>query len=113
MGQPPQLNNNNNNGMDMEMGMDLNLVQAEALEEEMALQAQPLQNLPDLNQEQMKLQNQNVDPESNAIVTEPPQKWRVCLPRSYRGILDEARIRKHTHISIQYKYEIQVKAISY
>jgi hypothetical protein len=31
------------------------------------------------------------------IVTEPPQKWGVCLPRSYRGILDEARMRKHTH----------------
>jgi hypothetical protein len=30
-------------------------------------------------------------------VTEPPQKWGVCLPRSYRGILDEARMRKHTH----------------
>jgi hypothetical protein len=34
-------------------------------------------------------------------VTEPPQKWGVCLPRSYRGILDEARMRKHTQISIQ------------
>jgi hypothetical protein len=41
MGPPPQLSNNNN-GMDMEMGMDLNLVPAEALEEEMALQAQLL-----------------------------------------------------------------------
>jgi hypothetical protein len=29
------------------------------------------------------------------IVIEPPQKWRVCLPRSYRGILDEVRICKH------------------
>jgi hypothetical protein len=28
-------------------------------------------------------------------VTEPPQKWGVRLPRSYRGILDEARMRKH------------------
>jgi hypothetical protein len=36
-------------------------------------------------------------------VTEPPQKWGVCLPRSYRRILDEARMRKHTHISIQYQ----------
>jgi hypothetical protein len=26
-----------------------------------------------------------------------------CLPRSYRGILDEARMRKHTQISIQYQ----------
>jgi hypothetical protein len=30
-------------------------------------------------------------------VTEPPQKWGVYLPRSYWGILDEARMRKHTH----------------
>jgi hypothetical protein len=30
-------------------------------------------------------------------VTEPPQKRGVCLSRSYRGILDEARMRKHTH----------------
>jgi hypothetical protein len=36
-------------------------------------------------------------------VTEPPQKWGVCLPRSYWGILDEARMRKHTQISIQYQ----------
>jgi hypothetical protein len=35
------------------------------------------------------------------IVTEPPQKWGICLPRSYWGILDEARMRKHTQISIQ------------
>jgi hypothetical protein len=27
-------------------------------------------------------------------------KMRVCLPRSYWGILDEARMRKNTHISI-------------
>jgi hypothetical protein len=37
------------------------------------------------------------------IVTEPPQKWGVCLPRSYQGILDEARMRKHTQISIRYQ----------
>jgi hypothetical protein len=61
MGPPPQLNNNNN-GMDMEMGMDLNLVPTEALEEDMALQAQLLQNLRDLNLELMELQNQDVDP---------------------------------------------------
>jgi hypothetical protein len=36
-------------------------------------------------------------------VTESPQKWGVCLPRSYWGILDEARMRKHTQISIQYQ----------
>jgi hypothetical protein len=30
-------------------------------------------------------------------VTEPPQKGEVYLPRSYREILDETRIRKHTH----------------
>jgi hypothetical protein len=30
-------------------------------------------------------------------------KWGVCLPRSYWGILDEARMRKHTQISIQYQ----------
>jgi hypothetical protein len=66
MGPPPQLNKNNN-GMDMEMGMDLNLVPAEALEEEMALQAQLLQNLHDLNLELMELQNQDVDPEPNAM----------------------------------------------
>jgi hypothetical protein len=36
-------------------------------------------------------------------VTEPPKKWGVYLPRSYRGILDEARMRKHTQISIQYQ----------
>jgi hypothetical protein len=36
-------------------------------------------------------------------VTEPPQKYEVCLPTSYRGILDEARMRKHTQIRIQYQ----------
>jgi hypothetical protein len=36
------------------------------------------------------------------IVTEPPQNGGVCFPRSYRGILDEARMHKHTHIGIQY-----------
>jgi hypothetical protein len=40
---------------------------------------------------------------SNGSVTEPPQKWGVCLPRSHRGILDEARMCKHTQISIQYQ----------
>jgi hypothetical protein len=40
---------------------------------------------------------------SSTGVTEPPLKWGVCLPRSYRGILDEARMRKHTQISIQYQ----------
>jgi hypothetical protein len=30
-------------------------------------------------------------------------EMRGCLPRSYRGILDEARMRKHTHISKQYQ----------
>jgi hypothetical protein len=29
------------------------------------------------------------------FVTEPTQEWGVCLPRSYQGILDEVRIRKH------------------
>jgi hypothetical protein len=37
------------------------------------------------------------------IVTESPQKWGVCLTRSYRGIIDEARMRKHTQISIRYQ----------
>jgi hypothetical protein len=27
----------------------------------------------------------------------PLKKQGVCLPRSYQGILDEARMRKHTH----------------
>jgi hypothetical protein len=27
-------------------------------------------------------------------------EMRGCLPRSYRGILDEVRMHKHTHISI-------------
>jgi hypothetical protein len=35
-------------------------------------------------------------------VIEPPQNWGVCLPRSSWGILDEARMHKHTLISIQY-----------
>jgi hypothetical protein len=39
----------------------------------------------------------------SSCVTEPPQKWGVCLPRSYRRILDEAGMRKHTQISIQYQ----------
>jgi hypothetical protein len=26
----------------------------------------------------------------------PPEQPEVCLPRSYQGILDEARMRKHT-----------------
>jgi hypothetical protein len=30
-------------------------------------------------------------------VTVPHQKWGVCRPRSYWGIIDEARIHKHTH----------------
>jgi hypothetical protein len=30
-------------------------------------------------------------------VTEPPEKVGVCLPRSYQGIVDEARMYKHTH----------------
>jgi hypothetical protein len=37
----------------------------------------------------------------------PPEKVGVCLPRSYRGILDEARIHKHISISVQY-HDIQV-----
>jgi hypothetical protein len=37
------------------------------------------------------------------VVTEPLQKWGVCLPRSYQGILDEARMRKHTQLSMQYQ----------
>jgi hypothetical protein len=37
----------------------------------------------------------------------PPKKAGVCLPRSYRGILNEVRMHKHTHISIQY-HDIQV-----
>jgi hypothetical protein len=28
-------------------------------------------------------------------VTEPPQKWGVYLPRSYRGIVNEASVCKH------------------
>jgi hypothetical protein len=39
LGPPPQ---HNNNAMNMDMGMDLNLVPAEAVEEEMDLQAQLL-----------------------------------------------------------------------
>jgi hypothetical protein len=42
-------------------------------------------------------------PSYTMTVTEPPQKWGVCLPRSYQRILDEARMRKHTQISIQYQ----------
>jgi hypothetical protein len=29
-------------------------------------------------------------------------EMRGCLPRSYQRILDEVRMHKHTHISIQY-----------
>jgi hypothetical protein len=35
-------------------------------------------------------------------MTEPPQKWGVCFPRSYWGILDKVRMHKHTQLSIQY-----------
>jgi hypothetical protein len=34
--------------------------------------------------------------------TVPSQKWGVRRPKSYRGILDEARIHKHNTESIQY-----------
>jgi hypothetical protein len=30
-------------------------------------------------------------------VIEPHQKLGVCLPKSYRGILDETRMHKHTY----------------
>jgi hypothetical protein len=30
-------------------------------------------------------------------VIDPPEKAVVCLPRSYRRILDKARMHKHTH----------------
>jgi hypothetical protein len=32
---------------------------------------------------------------STMIEPPPPEKAEVCLPISYRGILDEARIHKH------------------
>jgi hypothetical protein len=45
-------------------------------------------------------------------MTEPPQKRGVCLPRSYRGFLDEARICKHNTESIQnHNYEVKVKLL--
>jgi hypothetical protein len=43
---------------------------------------------------------------------EPPQKWGVCLPRSYRGILDEARIHKYNTNKHTIPYEVQVKIIT-
>jgi hypothetical protein len=44
-------------------------------------------------------------------VTEPPQKWGVCLPRSYWGILDEARMRKHTHKHIVPNMKFNLKLL--
>jgi hypothetical protein len=44
-------------------------------------------------------------------VTEPPQKSGVCLPRLYQGILDEAGMHKHTHISIQYHMKFKLKLL--
>jgi hypothetical protein len=45
-------------------------------------------------------------------VTEPHQKWEVYLSRSYHGILDEARIRKHNIESMQnHHYEVKVKLL--
>jgi ABC-type siderophore export system fused ATPase/permease subunit len=41
-----------------------------------------------------------LQPSTASIVKAPVTG--VCLPRSYRGILDEARMRKHTPISIQF-----------
>jgi hypothetical protein len=32
---------------------------------------------------------------SKLDVTEPPEAWGIRLPRSYQGILDEVRMRKH------------------
>jgi hypothetical protein len=42
------------------------------------------------------------------LVTEPPQKWGVCLPRSYQGILDEARIHKQNTYKHTIPYEVKV-----
>jgi hypothetical protein len=42
----------------------------------------------------------------------PPEKAGVRHPRSYWGILDEARIRKHNTESIHYQYyEVKVKLL--
>jgi hypothetical protein len=34
-----------------------------------------------------------------------------CLPRSYREILDEARMHKHTHTSVQYHIKFKLKLL--
>jgi hypothetical protein len=45
-------------------------------------------------------------------VTKPLYKLGICLPRSYQGILDEARIREHNTESIQHQYyEVKVKLL--
>jgi hypothetical protein len=45
------------------------------------------------------------------IVIKLPQKRRVCLPRSYRGNLDEASIHKHNTESIQQHYDVKVNLL--
>jgi hypothetical protein len=44
-------------------------------------------------------------------VTEPPQQLGVCLSRSYREILDEARMHKHTHKHIIPNIKFKLKLL--
>jgi hypothetical protein len=78
MGQPPPYDffglgqlgpphQHNNSAMNVDMGMDLNLVPTEAVEAEMALQAQLLQNLPDLNEEPLNIQEQDLGLDFDAL----------------------------------------------